>query len=342
MSQFQYKPRSPEAWDKRAKGTVFDGYALDEFQTFSPKKENWIRILPPTWENANHYGFDLWVHYGVGPNNGTVICLYKMKNQACPICEAQRRAEAKGNEQASKELKPSRRVLVWLLDRKEEKQPLLWAMGWTIDRDITKICRDRKSGELYFIDDHERGYDISFDKEGEGVTTKYTGFQLDRNPSSVDAKHIDYILEHPVPTVLNWRTYEEVQSLFEGQPLVETKPEAASQPQASAPAPVAPPPAVQAAPAPVAAPPAAPPPVQAAPPPPPKQFVSSWTNTNCSQCGQPQYTISETQKTCQNGHVEAMSAGNGQAAPPPAKAAAPEGQMSGTDRLRARFSTGQK
>lgn len=310
---YQYKPRSTEAWDKRAKGSIFDGYALDEFETFTVGKENYIRILPPTWENPQHYGLDLYVHFGVGPNNGTIICIYKMKNQKCPICEAHARAEAAGREDA-KELKPTRRVLVWLLNRKEEKKPLLWAMPWTVDRDISKICKDRQSGEYFFIDNPESGYDISFDKEGEGVQTKYTGFQLSRRPSPVEKRFIDYIEQHPLPTVLLWRNYEEVQALFEGQPPEQTQSQQAEEtaqqelsPTISAPTP---------APAPVPA------PVQVAPP--PKPFVSEWTGTNCGVCNRPMYTISPTTATCEGGHVVNFSPAPAVAppAPPPTAVAA--------------------
>lgn len=289
MSNYKYKPRPQENWDKRAKGSLYEGYALDEFETFSPGKENYIRILPPTWENPQHYGLDVWVHFGVGPNNGTVVCLYKMKNQKCPICEAFSRAEAAGREDA-KDMKPTRRVLVWVLNRKEEKKPLLWAMPWTVDRDISKICRDRQTGELYFIDDPDQGYDITFDKEGEGVQTKYTGFQLSRRSSNVDRKMLDYVIEHPIPTTLLWRTYEEVQSLFEGQP-PDTE---AKQPEQVEGISSPDQPVTVNAPAPVQT------PVQVTPP--PRAFVSEWTGTNCPVCTRPLYTISPVEATCEGGH----------------------------------------
>lgn len=313
MSNYQYKARAPENWDKRAKGSIYDGFAKDEFETFSLAKDNFIRILPPTWENAQHYGLDLWVHYSVGPNKGTVICLYKSGRGPCPICEAHARAEAAGREDA-KELKPTRRVLVWLLNRKagEEKKPLLWAMPWTVDRDISKICRDRESGELYMIDHPEQGFDISFDKEGESFQTKYTGFQISRRPSSVDKKHIDYVCQHPLPDTLLWRDYDEVQALFEGEALVKPNSEGQSQPETqSGPEPIHT--------GPIAVPASVPVPVAA----PPRAFVSEWTGTNCSACGRPQYTISPTTATCELGHVVNFSPAPVVATPPPPMMAAP-------------------
>jgi hypothetical protein len=223
MSPFKYQARNEDAWQKRAdqSGAQFDSYTKDSFKNYSLRAgENFIRILPPSWENAKHYGYDVWIHYNVGPNRGTVLCLSKMKNQKCPICEAHARAELAGREDA-KELKAGRRVLVWILDRKEETTPLLWAMAWTVDRDISKICKDRQSGELYQIDHPDAGFDISFDKEGKDLQTKYTGFQLARKHSSVDKAHLDYIEKYPVPDTLLWRTYDEVKALFEGEASVD-------------------------------------------------------------------------------------------------------------------------
>jgi hypothetical protein len=216
---FNYQARNEDAWKKRAdqSGSQFDSFTKDEFKNYALRKgENCVRILPPTWDSPAHYGYDVWIHYSVGPNQGTVLCLQKMRNQKCPICEAHVKAESIGREDA-KDLKPGRRVLVWILDRKEETTPVLWAMAWTVDRDISKICKDRQSGELYQIDHPNAGFDLSFDKEGEKLQTKYTGFQLARRPSSVADAHLQYVADNPLPTVLLWRNYDEVKALFEGE-----------------------------------------------------------------------------------------------------------------------------
>lgn len=227
---FTYRPRSSADWEKRERqsSSRFASFALDDFQTYSPKKgDNYIRVLPPTWDDPHHYGYDLWVHYQVGPDGGTVICPNKMKMQPCPICQAQMKFEAAGREDAN-DYKATRRVLVWLINRAEEQNqekagPFLWAMPWTLDRDISKLCRDRMSGELYQIDHPTDGFDITFEREGEPPIVKYIGIQLARRASSVDAKYLDYVSQHPIPTTLLWRSYDEIQALFEGQYPVDTK-----------------------------------------------------------------------------------------------------------------------
>ena len=78
---FEYKKRSQEALDKRAtqQGGDFQGFLLDDFRTYAVKKgDNWIRFLPPTFDGATHYGMDVWVHYGIGPDNASAICIASM------------------------------------------------------------------------------------------------------------------------------------------------------------------------------------------------------------------------------------------------------------------------
>lgn len=217
---FKYRQRGADALDKRQnqQGSEFQGFIKDEFKTYTVAKgDNYLRILPPTWEDAEHYGLDIYVHYGVGPERATALCLAKMKSERCPICEAAVRLDKAGDDEGARELKAGKRVLAWMIDRKEEtKGPMLWSMPWTVDRDFAKLARDPRSGETFYIDDPENGYDISFERTGEKQQTKYIGMQLARRTSSVDQDFVDYIVMYPIPETLMWRTYDELKTLYEG------------------------------------------------------------------------------------------------------------------------------
>ena len=218
---FKYHERSATDWEKRAtqQGGEFQGFVKDELLMWSPKKgSNWIRILPPTDADMTHYGIDVWVHYSVGPEKASVICPLKMAAEPCPICDARVSLERRnGDEDEIRELKAGRRVLVWIIDRNEEdKGPQLWAMSWTQDKDMCGIARDPRSGEIYVIDHPDHGYDLYFDKTGEKLQTKYTGYQLARKPSAVADKHLDFIQEHSLWDVLVPRSYDQIKKIFEG------------------------------------------------------------------------------------------------------------------------------
>ena len=221
MAAFQYKRPSAAAMEKRAtqQGGQFDSFLRDEFRTYGVKKgDNAIRILPRNAsEEADHYAEDIWVHFGIGPDRGAILCMQKMTNEPCAACEERSMCERRGDQEAADELKPTRRCLVWLVDRKKEEDgPVLWAMPWTVDRDIAKVAKDRETGRYYFIDDPEEGYEVYFDREGEPPQVKYVGIQLGRRPTSVRPEWLEYIAEHPLLDTLRIRTYEEVQALLSG------------------------------------------------------------------------------------------------------------------------------
>lgn len=217
---YTYRPRSAQAWDKRANqsGGEFETFIQENFQVYRPKKgSNSVRILPPTFDDADHYGIDVHVHYSIGPTKASVLCLQRMKGTPCPICEARNRYLKIGDEEAANELRASKRVLIWMVDRNDEDRgPMLWPMPYTLDRDFSQLAKDKQSGEIYALDHPDDGYDIFFDRGGEGKLVQYTGKQLARRPSAVTDEVLDYVEERPLPATLIWRDYEAVNKLYEG------------------------------------------------------------------------------------------------------------------------------
>lgn len=218
---FTYQARDPDEAKRRAEqsGGDFDVYINRDVKTFKPAiGANTIRILPPTWDRPKHYGTDIWVHYGIGPDEQAYLCLNKMKNEPCPICEERQEANRSGDEKYAKELSPTRRVLVYLIDRDHEKEGLqAWAMPQTLDQDFVKISRDKRTNEVLPIDHPDNGYDIDFDKTGAKRNTKYDGITVARRDSPLDNDAaLDYALDHPLPTQLVYYDYEHIKSVFGG------------------------------------------------------------------------------------------------------------------------------
>ena len=229
-SKFKYKARTQEQVEKRLNrtGGSFQGFLHDDYKTFKPAVgDNFIRFMPPTWDNAEHWGYEVHVHYGVGPDRASVLCLSKMFNKKCPICEAQAAARKANDEESAKELAPRLQVVSWVVNMKETSLgPLLWSVGFRMDSDIIKLTRDRESGELLQIDNPEEGYNVSFQREGTTVTnTRYSGWQTSKRPSAIEEKWLAYVIAHPVPDTFVHRTYDEVKALFEGADKTEDKPD---------------------------------------------------------------------------------------------------------------------
>ena len=221
MAGFRYQSRTDEEYQQRASGTGdFEGFVRSEFRLYRPHQgDNYIRFLPPTHENPKHYGIDVWVHYSVGPDEGAVICLQKMKNEPCPICEARLIADRRGDTDTADSLKPNKRVLVWLLDMKEherDRKPLLWAMGGRVDTDFSAAAKDRETGKFRPVDHPDDGFNISFDRHGEKDRTRYSNIQVSSRPTAVPDDDLDYIMDHPLDTTLRWRDYDQLSQLFDG------------------------------------------------------------------------------------------------------------------------------
>jgi hypothetical protein len=223
---FVYTPRSSEDVSARANQSSkdFDTYLKSDVKIWKPNDgANTIRVLPPTWDKPKHYGIDLFVHFGVGPDEQAYLCLFKMKGEACPLCDALQqerggRGKGRDEEQYLKDLEPTKRVLFYLIDRDHEKEGVqAWAAPWTIDRDTTKVSVDRRTGDVLPIDDPQNGYDLEFDRTGKGINTKYVGLAISRRSSPLgDNRWLDYAIENPLPSILEYYSYEHIEQVFGG------------------------------------------------------------------------------------------------------------------------------
>jgi hypothetical protein len=217
---FKYRARSDEDREKRAAGGGdFVGIWKPEFKVYSVKDgANAVRILPPTWDDAKHYGWDVYVHYQIGPQNQQVLCLAKTFNKACPVCEAKLRGDGGPQVKGEKHpLAPTRRVAMWVMDNtKPEDGPMIWGCPQTLDTDIVKVSKDRETGQYYLLDHPTDGYVVFFDKTGDQRQTKYLGVSLARRPSSVADNVLDYVERHPLPDCLTIPTYADVLAIYEG------------------------------------------------------------------------------------------------------------------------------
>ena len=218
---FEYRSRSADDTKRRASqgANDFDKILKDHIKMWKPNDgDNRIRILPPTWDGAKHFGHDIFVHYGVGPDRATYLCLQKMKGEPDPISEERDIARREEDEKYAKELDAKKRVLVYLIDRDHEKDGVqAWAMPWTVDRDIVKVSVDRQSGEVLPIDHPEEGYDIEFEKKGAKDRTEYLGIAIARRSTPLGKDEwLDYAIDNPLPDQLQFFDYDHIAKAFNG------------------------------------------------------------------------------------------------------------------------------
>jgi hypothetical protein len=233
---FQYRKRTVEDVKARANASAgdFDSMFKSKYPVFKVKEgKNMVRILPPTWDDAKHYGFDLWVNYGVGVDNQAYLSLSKMKAERDPLAEALKDAERNGDKDLAKALRPRKRILMWVIDRDDEEAgPQLWSTPFSVDKALAGLSFDEDSREAMFIDDPKEGCDVRFYKEGTGLKTDYPVEKMRiQKPSPLSRDRgladewLEYVQQHPLPTVLQFYDYDHINDVYGGQARVETEDE---------------------------------------------------------------------------------------------------------------------
>ena len=220
--KFKYQERSKESWKKNQDESSgnYDTYLKDVPKFKVADGKNRIRVLPPTWDDADDFAYTLLVHYGIGAEDQTYLCL-AMKDEPCPICEEAIRLQKDGEGEEAKLFKNKKRKLVWLLDRKNEDEgPMVWAMPFGTWKDVQQVCVD-EDGEVLQLDHPDEGYDVLFNREGQGQRTKYTGVKLGKSRPILEdedenTKVKDYIAERPLDSVLQFYDAKYLESVLAG------------------------------------------------------------------------------------------------------------------------------
>ena len=224
-SEYKYRDRDVKDVKERAEqqGGAFDKYTDSAIPVLKMGKSHTLRILPPAedWDVdkwGNQWNIPIYVHYSIGPDKGTYLCLEKMDKGPCPLCEA--RASLTLEEGEQDPLRPSKRYLAYVIDRNDEREgPQLVSLPWTFEREIQSLSLDDQEG-LLKIDHPDEGYDISFSREGKGVQTKYVGTKIARAASPLHPKAkiqdewLDYVNDHPLYKVLKFETYDYLDKVY--------------------------------------------------------------------------------------------------------------------------------
>ena len=224
-SGFKYVKRDPEAIRKRAerKGGRYDSPFSADVDVFRPKEgDNAIRILPPTWDNHEHFGYTVFAHRYIGPEESTYLCPRKMKNKPCAVCDACEECRRSGETDEAKRLQPTEMQVYWILDRAENaKVPQVYMVHWMADRDIAGFTRNPKSGAALYVDHPDDGYDLLIRRTGSGLRTRYT-YSFDREASPIhesektQEKILEYIQDNPIPKMLKYFPNDYLERLISG------------------------------------------------------------------------------------------------------------------------------
>lgn len=245
VKRFQYTQRDPGSIKRQANQRGGDGdFLLKEgVKTFKPKEgKNTIRIMPPTWADADHYGYECYINYGVGVDNNAYFSLSAMKKERDPLDEARKQAERDGNKKVADALKPTKRVIYYVIDRNaEEEGVMIWLAPWTFDKKLAALCIDDDTGAVLDPIDHpDEGCDIRFYYEKTGkqfpdYPAEKMKIQkpspLHEDPEKAD-EWLEWAAENPIPSMLNFYDYERIAAAFDGHVRDDDEPRPVRKPKA--------------------------------------------------------------------------------------------------------------
>jgi hypothetical protein len=226
---FDYQPPSFEEASKltERRGSRFDNIIKQDGPRFFKARggDNFIRILPPTWDNAKHYALAIKIHRSIGPDNATYLCLKENETSPekdCPICEERYRSGIPQKDNDT--LRAQTSQLIYLIDRANEDQgPMIWTISNKSDLEILAQSLEKRQSRYLPIAHPIDGYDVEFVRDGEGINTRYRGFKVARTSSPVHdnadrlEEWLNYIEDNPITDLLNYYSAEHIKSVFHGK-----------------------------------------------------------------------------------------------------------------------------
>lgn len=225
LPKLQYNRKSYEQMaalaDRSSSGR--NTYIISDVKFYKGKDgDNRVRVLPPTWKDPEHWGYDMYLHYGVGSDNDAFLCRSKHNHGdgRCPVCEMLNDAST---DEERQQLKPKHRIGVYLISReKQEDGVLFWAMPFNLDRDFIAAAMDKFTREYFPPDDVQAGYDHVFTRTGSGDRTRYSSVQISRTASPLHtdpttmAAWVQYVVDKPIPSIMKFYEYDFIKKLLIG------------------------------------------------------------------------------------------------------------------------------
>jgi hypothetical protein len=222
--------------------TIFKPNLGDVIKFFKPKAGQhsvdiipWEagRFMPPdsnTPEGDITYLWDGWVHFNVGPQKDSYVCMQKTFKQPCAVCDY---IKEKSREEATpesikllKSIKPKQRALYYVIvydSPEEEKKGLqIWnAPHWKMQRILNELSKlpDRggiKVGGMEYFSDPDSGKTVCFKIVGEQESTDYIGHRLVGREYFIDDKFLIQANEHPIDTLILIPEYDDVKAALFG------------------------------------------------------------------------------------------------------------------------------
>ncbi len=172
---------------------------------------------PKLSEGEVAYCLEMWVHYGVGPNEGAYACPTKNYNRPCPVCEHQKKLRMQGApDDEIKALYPKRRCVYNIVCRdsveEENKGVQIWEVShFHSEKHFSELARKPKGGGFLAFTDPDNGKMVFFNKVSKMEVTGHRFVERDEPVADEfleQASTLDELIYEP--------TYKELWEAFYG------------------------------------------------------------------------------------------------------------------------------
>lgn len=199
--------RVSEAYETKEKTGKF-GLYLKDLKNPIWKPKNGIHIIdiipflsggadpnPKVKQGDMVYRIDVFTHSNVGCTEDRVLCLARTYGKPCPICEYISSQYANENPETLdvvrlKKMDAKRRVVYNVLISGDTASGvhIFEVSHYLFDIELSTMALNKRTGNFYPFHDPDNGMSIGFEKSGEGVGTKYKGFErIERSGPISDA-----------------------------------------------------------------------------------------------------------------------------------------------------------
>lgn len=204
-----------------------------EVEFYAPQEgRNLISIVPYEIKTDKHplvrnktlevgdmdYVMDIWEHRGVGPAQGSVLCLKNTYGKPCPICEEAARLKKEGKEDEAKALKARRRVYYNVLDPKDGKVKVFATSHYLFEKELIEEAKNDEDGGYTDFADPDEGRDVRFRATKESLAGQeyftYKSFSFEDREAPLSKKILANAISFD--ECINIPTYKEVENMLYG------------------------------------------------------------------------------------------------------------------------------
>jgi len=224
--------RTQESYEKKDYTGRFTSYIKEEYQSNFWKcqeGDHLIDIIPfragslfPTVPQPNvrpgdwTYYFEVWDHTNIGQNEASFVCLNRMFNKPCPICEdlKEKRKTGEYEDEELKLLNPKRKVMyniiVYDTEKEEKKGVQQWIVAhWFMEKHLVVLAKSPRKGGIIPFPSITQGKSIAFTRRGSGASnTEFLGHKFEDRDYKLDPKVLE--MAKPLDELIIVHSYDEI------------------------------------------------------------------------------------------------------------------------------------